>query len=433
MAREILMPQLGADMIEGTLLNWLKQPGDQVQPGDIIAEVESDKATIEVPVEVGGVILELKGQPGEALAVGSVIGTVGEAGEAPPAKAEPAEVAQPAAGAEKQANGAATAEAVAAPPAPPTPEPVAEANGGYPDGVKASPIARRIAAERGIDLRQVRGTGPAGRVVKSDVEDYVAPAVQAAPPPQPAVAAPALSGQTWGKLPQGPDVEIIDVTRLRSRIASRMIQSKQQVPHFYVTSAMDTMALLALRAELNNELPDDQKITVNDLIIKAAGLALAEFPNLNTHFYGDKLVRYKRINIGIAVALPNGGLMNVVAKDVDKTSIGTIARLNKEMIGRAREGKVKPADVEGSTFTVSNLGAFDVEHFLAIINPPEAAILAIGTARKIPVVLPDGTLGVGNQMKATISVDHRVSDGAEGAQYMQTFKGLIENPMRLLI
>ncbi|MCC6613935.1 MAG: 2-oxo acid dehydrogenase subunit E2 [Anaerolineae bacterium] len=437
MAREILMPQLGADMTEGTLLNWLKQPGDQVQPGDIIAEVESDKATIEVPVESGGTILELKGQPGDALTVGSVIGTIGEAGESAPApaKAAPVEAAQPAPAAEKQTNGAATAEAEAvdAPPAPPTPEPVAEANGDYPDGIKASPIARRIAAERGIDLRQVRGSGPAGRIVKSDIEGYVAPpAPKSAPAPQ-ATPAPAIAGQTWGTLPQGPDVEIIDVTRLRSRIATRMIQSKQQVPHFYVTSAMDTQALLALRVELNNELPDDQKITVNDLIIKAAGLTLVDFPNLNTHFYGDKLVRYKRINIGIAVALPNGGLMNVVAKDVDKTSIGVIARRNKEMIGRAREGKVKPEDLEGSTFTVSNLGAYDVEHFLAIINPPEAAILAVGTAKKIPVVLADGTLGVGNQMKVTISVDHRVSDGAEGAQYMQKFKALIENPMRLLI
>ena len=431
MAREILMPKLGADMAEGTLLNWLKQPGDQVQPGDVIAEVESDKATIEVPVEVGGTILELKGEPGEALTVGSVIGMVGEAGEAVPATAAPAETAKPAAAADTQSNGSATAEAVAAPPAPRAPEPAAETNGDYPVGLKASPIARRIAAERDIDLRQVRGTGPGGRIVKSDIEGFVAPAVAPAPPK--AVAASAIPGQTWGALPEGPDVEIIDVTRLRSRIASRMIQSKQQVPHFYVTSSIDTAALLALRAELNAGLPDDQKITVNDLIVKAAGLALVAFPNLNTHFYGDKLVRYKRINIGMAVAMPNGGLMNVVAKDVDKTSIGTIARHNKEMIGRAREGKVKLDDVEGSTFTVSNLGGYDVEHFLAIINPPEAAILAIGTSQKIPVVLPDGTLGVGNRMKVTISVDHRVSDGAEGAQYMQAFKALLENPMRLLI
>ncbi len=439
MAREILMPKLGADMTEGTLLNWLKQPGDQVQPGDVIAEVESDKATIEVPVEIGGTILELKGEPGEALAVGSVIGVVGEAGEAPPApaKAEPVKATTPAAEAEKQTNGAATAqaEAVAAPPAPPAPESVAEANGDYPDGVKASPIARRIAEERGINLQQVRGSGPGGRVVKSDVENFVAPAAAPETPKAAPSAAPAqaIPGQTWGTLPEGPDVEIIDVTRIRSRIAARMIQSKQQMPHFYVTSEIDTAELLKLRAGLNAELPDDEKITVNDLIVKAAGLALLDFPNLNTHFYGDKLVRYKRINIGMAVAMPNGGLINVVAKDVDKTSIGTIARRNKDMIARAREGKVKPDDVEGSTFTVSNLGAFDVEHFLAIINPPEAAILAVGTAQKVPVVLEDGTLGVGSRMKVTISVDHRVSDGAEGAQYMQAFKALIENPMRLLI
>jgi pyruvate dehydrogenase E2 component (dihydrolipoamide acetyltransferase) len=169
------------------------------------------------------------------------------------------------------------------------------------------------------------------------------------------------------------------------------------------------------------------------MVVKAAALALRQFPNLNTHFYGDKLVRYKRINIGIAVAMSNGGLMNVVAKDADKVSIGTLAAQNKEMIARAREGKVKPEDIQGSTFTVSNLGPYDVEHFLAIINPPEAAILAVGSGTKEPVILPDGTLGIGTRIRITISVDHRVSDGAEGAEYLQALKALIENPMRLLV
>jgi len=211
-----------------------------------------------------------------------------------------------------------------------------------------------------------------------------------------------------------------------------MVEAKQQVPHFYVTTEINADPLLDFRKQINAGVDDAHKISVNDLIVKATALSLREFPNLNTHYYGDKLVRHKRINIGIAVAIPGGGLVNVVAKDADRVSLSALAQINKEMIGRAREGKVKPDDIQGSTFTVSNLGAYDVEHFLAIINPPEAGILAIGTALKIPVVKPDGSLGVGNRLRVTISVDHRVSDGAEGAQFLQAFKKYIEAPMRLI-
>ncbi len=289
-------------------------------------------------------------------------------------------------------------------------------------------MARKIAAERGIDLRQMLGTGPGGRIVKADVENYQPVAASA----QPAAAA-GIGAPSFGTIPGGADVEVIEIPRMRARIANRMIDSKQQVPHFYVTTEIDVAALLDLRKQLNAGLDDAHKITVNDLIVKATALTLREFPNLNTHYYGDRLVRNKRIHIGIAVALPQGGLINVVARDADKVSLGTIAAANKEMIARARDGKVKPDDISGGTFTVSNLGAYGVEHFLAIINPPEAGILAIGAAQKVPVVLEDGTLGVGNRMKVTISVDHRVSDGAEGAQFLQRLKQLIETPMRLLI
>ncbi|MDX2141224.1 MAG: dihydrolipoamide acetyltransferase family protein [Chloroflexota bacterium] len=423
MAQEVKLPSLGGDSAEGTLLNWLKQPGDTVSANDIIAEVEADKATIEVPAGVAGTVLELRGAVGDALKVGSTIAIVGAAGDAAAAPPAPAAV---------KSNGA----PVSAPPAPApaaTIAPPAEADEDLPDGVKASPIARKIATERGIDLKLVTGTGPGGRIIKSDVETWVAPVIAPAPaavaPPAPAPAA--LVGQTWGTVPTE-DVEIIELTRIRNRIAQRMSLSKQQVPHFYVSSEIDTQALLDVRADINKTQPEDEKITVNDMIVKATALALVQFPNLNTHFYGDKMVRHKRINIGIAVAIPNG-LINVVAKDADKYSLGTIARSNREMIARAREGKVKPEDVQGSTFTVSNLGAFDVEHFLAIINPPEAGILAVSSARKVPVVLADGTLAVGSRMKVTVSVDHRVSDGAEGAQFMQAFKALIENPKRLLV
>ncbi|MFQ3566362.1 MAG: dihydrolipoamide acetyltransferase family protein [Aggregatilineales bacterium] len=443
MAEPIKMPDLGSGMEEGTLLNWTKQVGDTISDGEVIAEIETDKATVEVPVNVSGTIIELIGEPGQTLKVGAVIGYVGEAGEKSGGSAEPETKAEPEQAPKKEAeqavpvqgDGAASAAAArngsAKQEAPERAEPVEQ--GGYPDGVKASPVARKIAAEKGIDLKQVQGTGPGGRIVKADVESFTPSAapVQEAEPAVPAASA--LPAPTYRELPSGPDVEIIETTRLRSRIASRMVESKQQVPHFYVTAQVDVDALLALRKQINEELDDEHKVSVNDLVVKAAALTLRDFPNLNTHFYGDKLVRHKRIHIGIAVALPNGGLMNVVARDADRTAISALAAANKAMIQRAREGKVKPEDVQGSTFTVSNLGAYDVEHFIAIINPPEAGILAIGTASKVPVVKADGELGIATRMKVTISADHRVSDGAEGAQFLQRFKALIENPMRLLI
>ena len=449
MAQEITMPNLGSDMDEGVLLNWTKEVGQQINEGDVIAEIETDKATVEVPATASGTIIDLIGSPGETLKVGSVIGHVGAAGEAAPAgngasanggsapamQASSAEAKAPATQATAaQASAAQQQTAPAQAEAADEGADTEEADGNLPGGVKASPVARKMATERKIDLKTVKGTGPGGRIVKADIENYqpaAAPApAEAQPQTAPARGVPAPS---YGTLPSGADVEILDVPKIRTRIASRMIDSKQQVPHFYVTTEIDVEALLNLRKQLNAGLDEEHKITVNDLIVKATALTLREFPNLNTHFYGDKLARHKRINIGIAVALPQGGLMNVVAKDADKVSIGTMAQQNKEMIARAREGKVKPDDISGSTFTVSNLGAYGVEHFLAIINPPEAGILAIGAAQKVPVVKEDGTLGVGNRMKITISVDHRVSDGAEGALYLQKLKEKIENPMQLLL
>lgn len=426
MAREILMPKIGSGTSEIYFMGWVKNVGDRIQPGDKIADIETDKVSMDLEADVSGTILQLVAEPGKEIAVGSVIGYVGEAGES---------VGSAAASSAGASNGAAASAPApsAAPVATPALVPAAEL-ADYPDGVKATPIARRIAKERSIDLRLVRGSGPSGRITKEDVEGFMPPAIAPALAQVivPATAALA-SAPTFGELPSGPDIEIIDTSRIRSTIARRMVQAKQQTPHFYVTSELDTTALMALRAELNANLSDDKKITVNDLIIKAAALALVQFPNLNTHFYGDKLVRQKRIHIGIAVALSSGGLINVVAKDADKTSVGTLAVQNKAMIARAREGKQTLDDVQGSTFTVSNLGAYEVEHFLAIINPPEAGILAVAAARKLPIVLADGTLGVGSRMKTTVSVDHRVSDGAEGAQFMQAFRALVENPMRLLI
>lgn len=458
MAEQVIMPKLGFDMAEGTLINWTKQVGDAIHKGDVIAEIETDKATIEIESQVSGTILKLLAEPGAVLPVGSPIAYVGAEGEAVSEGAPK--------GAEKPAQAQASAEAAVAPPAeaPGTTEDVHEGearqdqtgaaatrqpavptvepkgDGQYPAGFKISPIARRIADERGIDLSRVQGTGPGGRIVKKDVEDFPAgeaPAAPASAPeraPQAAPAAAPASAPTYGAVPTGPDVEEIPLSKMRARIGQRMIQSKQQVPHFYVTSSIDVTALFDLRRQLNASIEDEAaKITVNDLIVKATALTLRQYPNLNSHYYGDKVIHYQRINVGMAVATPDGGLINVVAQDADKTALGTMAARNREIIARAREGKIKPEDVEGSTFSVSNLGPYDVDHFIAIINPPEAGILAIGTARKTPVVLEDDTIGVRMIMKVTISVDHRVSNGAEGAEFMKAFKTLIENPMRLVI
>ncbi|MBW4437961.1 MAG: 2-oxo acid dehydrogenase subunit E2 [Pleurocapsa minor GSE-CHR-MK-17-07R] len=430
MAQPIVMPDLGSGMEEGTLLNWTKQVGDTIKEGDVIAEIETDKTTVEVPSPVAGTITQLIGDLGTMLRVGATIGFVGAAGEAAaPAPAAPAAAPAPAA----EAAPAAASNGAAAKPAE-VPAPAAavdEEEGNLPDGVRASPVARKIAESRGINLKLVKGTGPSGRVTKADVEAYVPAA--AAPAPAAAAAPAGLPAASYGNLPSGLDVEIIETSKIRSRIAARMVESKQQIPHFYTTTVVDVEPMMALRKQINADLDDSKKVSVNDLIVKATALALRQFPNLNSHFYGDKIVRHKRIHIGIAVALPNGGLMNVVAKDADKVSLGTLSQLNKEMIARAREGKVKPDDVQGSTFTVSNLGGYDVENFQAIVNPPEAGILAVSSALKVPVVKADGTLGVGQRMKLTVSVDHRVSDGAEGAQFAQALKKLIENPMALLL
>jgi pyruvate dehydrogenase E2 component (dihydrolipoamide acetyltransferase) len=233
-------------------------------------------------------------------------------------------------------------------------------------------------------------------------------------------------------VPTGADITEEPLSRMRERIAVRMVESKTTIPHFYLTTEIEMAAALDLRKQINSGLAEDAKVTVNDLVVKAVALTLRKFPNLNSHFYGDKVVRYHHIHIGIAVALEGGGLINVVAKDADSTSISALAKRNKEMIAAVRANKVKPDYIEGSTFTVSNLGAYDIEHFMAIINPPEAGILAVGTAKEIPVVI-NGEIKIANRMKVTVSVDHRVSDGAEGAMFMKELKALLEAPMRLLV
>ncbi|MFZ4816532.1 MAG: dihydrolipoamide acetyltransferase family protein, partial [Phototrophicaceae bacterium] len=372
MAKEIILPDLGMDMEEALLITWTKQPGDTINVGDVIAEVETDKTTVEVQATVGGTILEWKFKPGDQLKIGGVIGSVGEAGESAPVAV--------AASAKPAAAAAATTPVVQA-------APVAVAtNGGTASPattdsgrIMISPIARKIADERGIDPALVRGTGPGGRIVREDVEKFTpsaAPVVAAPAPstPEAPKAAPAgvpsnvgyLGGHTYGKLPEGDGVTIEDVSKLRARIADRMATAQQQIPHFYVTMEVQMDALVALRKQLNASIPDEaKKISVNDMIVKAVALAARDFPQVQTHYYGDKFVIHKHVNVGIAVALDNGGLMNVVAQDADRVSLGLLAQENRARIGRAREGKVAPADIQGETITVSNLGMYGVDVFSA--------------------------------------------------------------------
>ncbi|NLF65417.1 MAG: 2-oxo acid dehydrogenase subunit E2 [Chloroflexi bacterium] len=442
MAEYIVMPKLGFDMREAELVSWLKEEGEPVEKGEIIAEIESDKATLELEAQAGGILLKKLEEAGAVVPVGANIAIVGEEGEdissmvgggeaaAPPAPAE--EAPGPAAATEAAARTPEAPAAPAAAPAPATEAPPAPAAGEavsdeFPDGVRATPVARRIAGEHELDLRQVTGTGPGGRIRKADVEAFL----ERGPAPEPAAPVAEPAAAPAAPVAAGPDTTEVKTSRMRKAIARRMTESKTTVPHFYVTTAVDMDAALALRKQINELLPEEQKVTVNDLIVKAAALALRDFPNINASFAGDTLIRHNNINVGTAVAV-EGGLMTVVQKNTDTSTLSTIAADNKRMIAGAREGKVGVDDIEGATFTVSNLGGYDVDHFIAIINPPEAAILAVGTAAKVPVVR-DGEIVIGTQMKATISADHRVTDGAEAARFMQRFKEILEQPMLLLI
>lgn len=436
MAELINMPKLGFDMQEGQLVGWLKQAGDSITEGDVIAEIESDKATIEVEVFQEGTLLELLASEGDWVPVGAPIAIVGAQGESFDKSALGLENSEAASPAVETASAPASEAAEQAAPAPvPTNSngASAPAEPGLPGGVKASPLARRVAEDLDVDLQQVHGSGPNGRIVREDVERFKEEMGDMPAVPQRAPAVPAPAAAPALNITIGPDDEVIDAGRLRQRIAQRMTQSKTTVPHFYVTMDIDMAPAVALRKDINARLEDQGvKVSVNDMIIKAAALALKEYPNLNATYNGDTIVRRGHINVGIAVAI-EGGLMNVISKDADSTPLSQMAVSHKEMIGRARDGKVKPEDLDGETFAVSNLGPYGVEHFTAIINPPSAAIIAVGTARKIPVVTEDDRIAIGIRMMATLSADHRVTDGAEAAEFMKTFKEILQDPMRLLL
>lgn len=432
MAETISMPKLGFDMAEGTLVRWVKNEGENVNKGDVLAEIETDKATVEVESSASGVVRKLLVEEGSIVPVGDPIAVVGSADEK--IEEAPAKVVEPKAEKKtdeqpdpelKTESEDERGEKKAVPQAQPAAAPVSQAAAPVQAGpVKASPLAKKVARDNQIDLARVQGTGPGGRVVRKDVESALA--VETADRGRQTV----VSGPS-SMVAAGQGDETIQLTKLRQAIARRMVESTTTVPHFYVTHEYKMDALMALRKQINEYLGEDEKVSVNDFIIKAVALTLREFPNLNSSFAGDKVIRHGAVNVGVAVAV-EGGLLTVVNRNTDQQPLRAISSEVKRMVAGAREGKVKPTDIEGSTFSISNLGMFDVESFTAIINPPEVAIVAVGAARQVPVV-ENGEIKVGWRMKATISVDHRVSDGAEGAQFMQKLAEFLENPVRMLV
>lgn len=417
MATKITMPQMGFDMTEGKVARWLKKVGDPVKQGEAIVEIETDKVNIESEAFGDGVLREILVGDGTTVPVGTMIGIIAAPDEDLAAiKAEVGLVPSSTAAAQPVAVAPSTMVVAAA----------VQVEG---DGrIKASPLAKRIAQEKGVSLAQLNGTGPGGRIVKRDVDAALtAMPVAAAPVIVPIVAAPsptlALSALK---------AEEVTPTKLRQTIAKRMTASKQTVPHFYVTSEIDMVEAMALRAKLNALVDDAGKISVNDMVVKAAALALVKFPSINASYGDNVIVRHGAVNMGIAVAMEQG-LITVVVNDADRKPLPQIAREARDIATRTKNGKARPEELQGSTFTVSNLGMFgEIDSFVAIINPPEAAILAVGTTRDVPVVR-NGQVVPGKTMKVTISADHRVTDGAEAAKFLQEVKKNLEEPLKLLV
>ena len=419
---KILMPALSPTMTEGTLAKWLVSEGDEVNSGDVIAEIETDKATMEVEAVEEGVVGKLLiGEGTEGVPVNELIALLLEEGEDASALDGAADAAPaPAAPAAAPDASAAAAPAPAAAPAAP-----AAASG---DRIFASPLARRMAQQAGLDLGSVTGSGPNGRIVKRDIEAALAsgaPAPATAAAAAPAAAAPA-------PMPEGvePAFDYEPASTMRKVIAQRLTESKQTVPHFYLTVDCEIDTLLALRKDLNSR-SDDYKISVNDLIIKACGVALRRVPAANASWTGDGIKRYHTADISVAVAI-EGGLITPVIRDAGAKGLETISSEMRDLAVRARDGKLMPEEYQGGTFSISNLGMFGIKQFDAVINPPQGAIMAVGAGEPRPVVR-NGALAVATVMSVTLSVDHRVVDGAIGAEYLSVFKKLIEDPMTMLL
>jgi pyruvate dehydrogenase E2 component (dihydrolipoamide acetyltransferase) len=421
MSIAIKMPALSPTMEEGTLAKWLVKPGDKISAGDIMAEIETDKATMEFEAVDEGTIADIAVPEGtEGVKVGTVIATLAEEGEDPksvkPATGGEAPAAAPAP-APAPAPAAAPATAPAAGLAKSAPAPAATTRGVSGDRVIASPLAKRIAADKGIDLASLKGSGPHGRIVKADVEGA-----------RPGVAAPAQAVTAQpGEIPH----EVEKLSSMRKTIARRLTESKQSIPHIYLTVDINIDKLLRLRAEINDALASQGvKVSVNDMLIKALAKALLAVPVCNVQFAGDNLLKFSRADISVAVSIP-GGLITPIVVDAGGKTISQISSEMKDLAERAREHKLQPHEYQGGTASLSNMGMFGIKQFEAVINPPQAMIMAIGAGEKRPHVI-DGALSVATVMSATGSFDHRAIDGADGAQFMKVFKELCEKPLGLV-
>ena len=428
MSIDIKMPALSPTMEEGTLAKWLVKEGDTVKAGDLMAEIETDKATMEFEAVDEGVIAKILIAEGtDGVKVGTVIAVLaGEGEDASAVEAPKAEAPKAAEAPKEEPKAAAPAAAAPAPAAP------AAVSG---DRVKASPLARRIAAEKGVDLGGVSGSGPNGRIVKADVEGAKPGATPAATPSAaptaaaPAASAPAAPAAVWydESIPH----EEEKLSNIRKTIARRLTEAKQTIPHIYLTVDVQLDALLKLRGQLNQSLEGrGVKLSVNDMLIKALAVALAQVPKCNVTYAGDKLIKYSRSDISVAVSTPTG-LITPIIRDAANIGLASISTQMKELGQRAKEGKLQPHEYQGGTASISNMGMFGIKQFDAVINPPQAMILAVGAGEKRPYIVDDA-LGVATVMSATGSFDHRAVDGADGAELMKVFKALVESPMGLL-
>ncbi|OAH45865.1 branched-chain alpha-keto acid dehydrogenase subunit E2 [Sphingobium yanoikuyae] len=433
MSKTIQMPALSPTMEEGTLAKWLVKEGDKVSSGDLLAEIETDKATMEFEaVDEGTVAKILVSEGAEGVKVGTVIAIIAEEGEdvaaaAASGGAAPAPKADAVPAKAEAAAPAAKADPVPAKAAAPAAAP-AEGR------VKASPLARRLAEAKGVDLAAVAGSGPNGRIVKADLDGAAAaPAKAAAPAAAPAAAAPAAAPAPVAAAAQdfGIPHEVIKLNGMRKTIARRLTESKQQVPHIYLTVDIQLDKLLKLRGELNAGLSGrGVKLSVNDLLIKALGVALMQVPECNVQFAGDQMLQFKRADISVAVSIP-GGLITPIVTGADIKGVAAISNEMKDLADRAKAGKLQPSEYQGGTASLSNMGMFGIKQFEAVINPPQGMIMAIGAGEKRPFVVDD-SLQIATVMSATGSFDHRAIDGADGARLMKAFRELIENPLGML-
>ena len=467
------MPQMGYDMHEGTVVRWLKAEGDEVQVGEPIAEIETDKAVVEFESTAAGVLSKVLVQEGSSVPVGDPIGIIGAAGEEVAAEDDADEPAAEAESVPVAETAPPPAEPIEPAPAPEPPQ--AEAQVLAAGEFRASPVARRIAQERGIDLSQVPGTGPGGRITKEDVLSFEPPPAA----PEEAPAAEVMDEEPAAEVPEeGPvaevpeetltaevaeeeptaevmeelpvaevteeapaaeapeapadEAETIVLTRMRQQIARVTVKSKTEIPHFYVSADIDMTEAMSLRSQINERMQSEGiRISVNDLVIMASASALQKHPKFNSYFLDDAIQIQRRINIGIAIA-EEGGLIIPAVMDCAGKSLGEVARASKDLIGRAKTGTLSPEEYTGGTFTVSNMGMYDVSSFAAIIHPPQAAVLAVGTVAKRPVVRGD-EIAIAQVMTATLSADHRVADGAEGAELLMEIKKALENPFSFLV